>query len=137
MEVCPAPITTLTCLSDCLLEDPYVYVAVKTKEEPKFLGGSWLVKSMDDLRKAEMLPGASAISELEDAPGGGREVRVPDPDGYVISLLYREENDHSLGFALEFPAPAKLVRYIANSQASKKLSRYLEIPPNVILELRA
>jgi hypothetical protein len=109
-------------------EDPYVYVAVKTKDgqKPKFLGGSWLVESMDDLRKAEMLPGASAITELEDAPGGGREVRVPDPDGYVISLLYREGNDHSLGFALEFPTPAKLVRYIANSQASNKLSRYLE-----------
>lgn len=105
-------------------EDPYVYVAVKTKDgqEPKFLGGSWLVESMDDLRKAEMLPGATAIAELEDAPGGGREVRVSDPDGYVISLLYREDNGH----ALEFPTPAKLVRYVANAQASNKLSRCLE-----------
>jgi hypothetical protein len=94
-------------------EDPYVYVAVKTKDgqEPKLLGGSWLVESMDDLRKAEMLPGASAITEVKDAPDGGREVRVSDPDGYIISLLYRGDN----GYALEFPTSANLVRCIANS----------------------
>ena len=66
--------------------DPYVYVC-HLGREPRFLSSGWHVNSEDDLAAAARLPGASPIEDL-DGPGGGRRVRVVDPVGYVVELVY-------------------------------------------------
>ncbi|OAL54156.1 putative 2,3-dihydroxybiphenyl-1,2-dioxygenase or glyoxalase/bleomycin resistance protein-like protein [Pyrenochaeta sp. DS3sAY3a] len=67
-------------------DDAYVYYA--QEGEKKFLGGCFEVESREELEKASRLPGASAIEDLSDAPGGGALVTLHDPEGFPISLMH-------------------------------------------------
>lgn len=58
------------------------------KGPKKFLGGTFLVESYEDLERATTLPGSSDIQTLVDAPGGGFFVTVHDPEGFPINLIY-------------------------------------------------
>ncbi|KAH6884612.1 trihydroxytoluene oxygenase [Thelonectria olida] len=71
---------------------PYVYV-VEKGDKPKFLGGTFRVESYAALEKASKLPGASAITALDDEPWGGHMVTVYDPVGYPINLMYGQSMD--------------------------------------------
>lgn len=66
--------------------DAYVYYAKKGPK--KFLGGAFEVDSYEDLEKAARLAGATAITALDTAPGGGSLVTVHDPEGHPINFLY-------------------------------------------------
>ncbi|KAK2778089.1 hypothetical protein FQN52_002919 [Onygenales sp. PD_12] len=66
--------------------DQYVYYAQKGPK--KFLGGTFEVESYAELEKASKLPGASAIENLDDAPGGGSLVSITDPEGFPVNLIY-------------------------------------------------
>ncbi|KKA29770.1 hypothetical protein TD95_004917 [Thielaviopsis punctulata] len=67
-----------------------------------FDGAAFEVACAQDLeRAAAMLPGASAVCEL-DAPGGGRYVRFSDPvDGWAVYLVHGQRETEEL--AVEFP----------------------------------
>lgn len=67
--------------------DPTQYLHVTEKGEPAFLGSGWYAKSEDDLRGLARLPGASGIEHI-DAPGGGLRVRLQDPNGYAVEVVY-------------------------------------------------
>lgn len=69
--------------------DPYVYAA--QQGEKKFLGGTFLVETYEDLEKAAKIPGASQIEHLDDAPGGGYIVTLHDPAGFPVNLLHGQE----------------------------------------------
>ena len=69
--------------------DQYVYYA--QKGEKKFLGGTYEVESMAELEKAAKIPGASDITEISDAPGGGKIITLHDPEGFPINLMYGQE----------------------------------------------
>lgn len=51
--------------------------------------------------RAASLPGSSAIEKLDNAPGGGYQVTVYDPEGFPINLLHGQrepsEEDHPEG----------------------------------------
>src|SRR5260370_17180625 len=47
--------------------------------EPRFLSLAFAVADPDDLRRVATLAGASGIEAI-DEPGGGRRVRLKDPD---------------------------------------------------------
>ncbi|KAF2398961.1 trihydroxytoluene oxygenase [Trichodelitschia bisporula] len=99
--------------------DPYVYYAQRGPLE--FLGGTFLVESLADLKRASRLPGASAIKDLDDAPGGGRLVTVRDPEGFPVNLLFGQEE------AEAGTLPPKLE---ANSEADKPRTRkFLRFQP--------
>jgi hypothetical protein len=53
----------------------------------RFLGAAWNVESLDELRKAAAIPGASGIEPIAD-PGGGQRVTVTTPNGHSIWLEY-------------------------------------------------
>ncbi len=67
--------------------DPAHYIHVTEKGEPKFLGLGWYAASEDDLKKAAALPGASGIETI-DAPGGGKRVRLAEPNGYTMEIVH-------------------------------------------------
>jgi catechol 2,3-dioxygenase-like lactoylglutathione lyase family enzyme len=69
--------------------DQYVYYA--QKGEKKFLGGVYEVESEAELEKAAKIPGASAIEELVDSPGGGKIVTLHDPEGFPVSFMFGAE----------------------------------------------
>ena len=70
--------------------DPYVYYCQKGSEK-KFLGGTFVVESYQELEKATKLPDASEIKEMKDAPGGGYIVTVHDPNGFPVNLIFGQE----------------------------------------------
>jgi catechol 2,3-dioxygenase-like lactoylglutathione lyase family enzyme len=55
--------------------------------EPKFLGFAMFAKSEDDLKTIAKAPGASGIENI-DEPGGGKRVRLKEPNGYTIEVVH-------------------------------------------------
>jgi len=54
---------------------------------PKFLAMAFVAASEDDLHKLAKQPGASGVETIEE-PGGGRRVRLKDPDGNTIEVVH-------------------------------------------------
>ncbi|KAI0448204.1 trihydroxytoluene oxygenase [Xylaria telfairii] len=112
--------------------DQYVYHALKGPK--KFLGGTFLVESYEDLERATKLPGSSDIQKLVDAPGGGFLVTVYDPEGFPMSLIYgQEEREASAdeqpkklvyNFENEKPRVREFLRFKPGPAAVHKLGHY-------------
>jgi catechol 2,3-dioxygenase-like lactoylglutathione lyase family enzyme len=67
---------------------PYAHVSLLGKEN-KFIGGGLRVGSKAELEAlSRAVPGASAVEEVEDAPGGGWRVRMATPDGVRIDAVF-------------------------------------------------
>jgi len=62
----------------------HLHVAVKGGT--KFIGFAYHVADEDDLKRLAKLPGASGI-ETVDEPGGGKRVRLTEPNGYQIEVV--------------------------------------------------
>jgi catechol 2,3-dioxygenase-like lactoylglutathione lyase family enzyme len=67
--------------------DPVQHLHVTEKGDPKFLGFAYFAESEDDLKKLAGASGASGIEHL-DEPGGGKRVRLTEPNGYQIEILH-------------------------------------------------
>jgi catechol 2,3-dioxygenase-like lactoylglutathione lyase family enzyme len=70
--------------------DPFHHIHITEKGEPAFLGMGWWAKSEDDLKAAAKLPGASGVEHI-DEPGGGKRVRLKEPNGYTVEIVYGME----------------------------------------------
>ena len=95
--------------------DPFHHIHVTEKGDPAFLGFAWYAASEEDLRKVAELPGASGI-EHTDEPGGGIRVRLKEPNGYTIEVVYGQQSVW----------PIQVVRQPLNS-ASAPLNRAGEV----------
>jgi catechol 2,3-dioxygenase-like lactoylglutathione lyase family enzyme len=62
------------------------HIHVTEKGDARFLGFAWAVESVDELRSLAKLPGASGIEDI-DEPGGGKRVRLTEPNGYTIEIV--------------------------------------------------
>jgi hypothetical protein len=67
--------------------EPYVYVARKA-ETSSFGGAAYVVDSPEELQKAQKIPGASALVQLEGQVGGGQQVTLTDPFGHQVHLIW-------------------------------------------------
>ena len=69
--------------------EPFTYCLSKGDEDA-FGGAAFVVESRDELElAARIIPNASKIYELEDAPGGGECVTVKDPvDNFQLHLVW-------------------------------------------------
>src|ERR1700745_3768087 len=67
--------------------DPPHHLHVTEKGDPKFVGFAYHAESEDDLKRLAALPGASGIEHV-DEPGGGKRVRLKEPNGYQIEVFY-------------------------------------------------
>jgi catechol 2,3-dioxygenase-like lactoylglutathione lyase family enzyme len=68
--------------------DPHIHIT--EKGDPGFIGLAYNVASEDDLKALASAPGASGIENL-DEPGGGKRVRLTEPNGYQIEVIYGQE----------------------------------------------
>jgi len=64
--------------------------AVK-KGGTKFIGFAYHAADEDDLKRAAGLPGATGIETL-DEPGGGKRVRLTEPNGYQIEIIHGQKS---------------------------------------------
>src|ERR671931_831417 len=67
--------------------DPAHHIHVTEKGAPKFVGFAYYAASEDDLERIAKAPGASGIEAL-DEPGGGKRVRLTEPNGYQIEVVH-------------------------------------------------
>jgi catechol 2,3-dioxygenase-like lactoylglutathione lyase family enzyme len=67
--------------------DPAHHIHVTEKGDPAFVGLAYYAASEDDLKRLAQAPGASAVEEI-DEPGGGKRVRLREPNGYQIEVVY-------------------------------------------------
>jgi catechol 2,3-dioxygenase-like lactoylglutathione lyase family enzyme len=63
------------------------HIHVTEKGDPGFVGFAYYAASADDLKRLAKAPGASAVEEI-DEPGGGHRVRLKEPNGYQIEVVY-------------------------------------------------
>ncbi|HEX9463515.1 MAG TPA: VOC family protein [Alphaproteobacteria bacterium] len=66
---------------------PAQCIHVTEKGDPAFVGFAFHAESLDDLKKLTKVPGATGIETI-DQPGGGKRVRLTEPNGYQIEVLY-------------------------------------------------
>ena len=67
--------------------DPAHHIHVTELGAPKFVGFAYYAESEDDLKRLAKAPGASAVETI-DEPGGGKRVRLTEPNGYQIEVVH-------------------------------------------------
>jgi len=67
--------------------DPSPRIHVTHLGPSKFIGLAYHVDTEEDLKKFAKAPGATGIENV-DEPGGGKRVRVKDPNGYDIEVVW-------------------------------------------------
>ncbi len=84
--------------------DGHHHLHAAHKGGTKFIGFAYHAADEDDLKRLAKLPGASGI-ETVDEPGGGKRVRLTEPNGYRIEVIAGQER----------VAPVKVARDELNS----------------------
>src|SRR4029077_2010796 len=67
--------------------DSHHHLHAVHKGGTKFIGFAYHAASEDDLKRLAKLPGASGIETLNE-PGGGKRVRLTEPNGYQIEVVH-------------------------------------------------
>jgi catechol 2,3-dioxygenase-like lactoylglutathione lyase family enzyme len=62
------------------------HLHVTEKGDPAFVGFAYHAASDDDLQRLAKTAGASAVETI-DEPGGGRRVRLREPNGYQVEVV--------------------------------------------------
>src|ERR1051326_18430 len=86
--------------------DPNHHIHVTEKGDPKFIGLAYHVDSEADLKRLPKAPGASGMETI-DEPGGGKRVRLREPNGYQIEVVH----------GIERAAPIAVTRQAINNGA--------------------
>ena len=96
--------------------DSHHHLHVTHKGGTKFIGFAYHAASEDDLKRVAKLPGASGIETLNE-PGGGKRVRLTEPNGYQIEVIH----------GMQSVAPIKVERDAVNT-GSDPLRRKGSLP---------
>jgi catechol 2,3-dioxygenase-like lactoylglutathione lyase family enzyme len=70
--------------------DPAHHIHVTEKGDPGFVGIAYYAASEEDLHRIAQVPGASGVEDI-DEPGGGKRVRLQEPNGYQIEVVWNIE----------------------------------------------
>jgi catechol 2,3-dioxygenase-like lactoylglutathione lyase family enzyme len=66
--------------------DPHHHIHVTEKGQPAFVGFAYRAASEDDLHRLAKATGTSV--ESIDEPGGGKRVRLREPNGYQVEVVH-------------------------------------------------
>ncbi|KAH7246749.1 Glyoxalase/Bleomycin resistance protein/Dihydroxybiphenyl dioxygenase [Fusarium tricinctum] len=73
-------------------KDPYIYVALKSKDgKARCGGGAFIAASKEEFQKAARIPGASAPMQI-NAPGGGQIITFARPNGTCFHVIFGQED---------------------------------------------
>jgi hypothetical protein len=79
-------------------DEPFVYCA-EEGDKDSFGGAAFVVETEEDLKLASLvLPGATQVYDMEDAPGGGKAVTFHDPvDKFPFHLVWGQKPAEPIG----------------------------------------
>lgn len=105
--------------------EPFCYVARKSKTGEDYFGGAaYVVENRKELERAQKLPTASSIIQL-DAPGGGEVVTLVDPQGHLVHLVWGQTETTS-----QNSAPLPLEKLVINYEDEKpRLGKFQRFVP--------
>ena len=63
------------------------FIHVTHKGDPCFVGFAYNASSEEDLERVSKIEGASEVESMNE-PGGGKRVRLTEPNGYQIEVVY-------------------------------------------------
>lgn len=98
--------------------DPYIYKAEKGPVA-RFLGTGYTVGTLQELKSLASATG-EPITTL-DEPGGGSRVRLHDPDGFIVDLVFGRE--------MQAPLPTRRELYPVNTPENKPRVNLGQRPP--------
>jgi catechol 2,3-dioxygenase-like lactoylglutathione lyase family enzyme len=78
--------------------DPRHHIHITEKGDPAFVAFAYYAASEDDLRRVAGAPGASGIESI-DEPGGGKRVRLREPNGYQVEVVHGIETPPAIPVA--------------------------------------
>lgn len=108
---------------------PSHHIQVVHKGAPRFLGLAFFCESEEDLARLAGAPGAEGIEHL-DEPGGGRRVRLKDPNGYQMEVLCGLAQ-HELLLARKMTrAPGEVLRIPRGPSQVKRLGHAVITTPD-------
>jgi len=67
--------------------DPAHHIHITELGEPGLIGMGFYVQSEAELHEAATIEGASPVENI-DEPGGGKRVRLREPNGYLIEIVH-------------------------------------------------
>jgi hypothetical protein len=70
--------------------DPNHHLHVTELGDPRFVGLAYYAQNEEDLDRLAKVEGSSGIEHI-DEPGGGKRVRLTDPHGYQIEVVWGQE----------------------------------------------
>jgi len=91
------------------------HIHVTEQGDPGFVGLAYYAATLDDLKRVATAPGASGVEDI-DEPGGGKRVRLREPNGYQIEVVFGIE-----------PLPAIPVKRQALNMGMDSLNRAGEL----------
>jgi catechol 2,3-dioxygenase-like lactoylglutathione lyase family enzyme len=93
--------------------DPHHHAHItELGDEPAFIGFAFEANSEDDLAAIAQAEGASDVEEIKE-PGGGKRVRLTDPDGFQVEIVH----------GIEKPAPQPLINHYESNYGSNRQRR--------------
>src|SRR5437879_10913679 len=63
------------------------HIHVTEKGDPGFIGLAYYAARLQELKKVAKAPGASDVEDINE-PGGGKRVRLKEPNGYQVEVVY-------------------------------------------------
>ena len=98
--------------------DPDQYLHVTHKGEPAFVGFAYDATSEEDLDRLSKAPGASGVESM-DEPGGGKRVRLTEPNGYQIEVVYGRDKHE--------PIPVKFQKLNMGPESNNRAGEMMRI----------
>ena len=98
--------------------DPSHHIHITEKGDTSFVGLGYHAASEEDLARIAEAPGASGIETI-DEPGGGKRVRLTEPNGYQIEVVH--------GIAPVDPIPVSRQRLNLGEQSTERAGELMRI----------
>ena len=99
--------------------DPAHHIHVTEKGDPGFVGLAYYAASLDDLKRVAKAPGASGVEAI-DEPGEGKRVRLREPNGYQIEVVY--------GIKKEKPIPVRRQPLNMGKDSLRRAGELMRLP---------
>jgi catechol 2,3-dioxygenase-like lactoylglutathione lyase family enzyme len=107
---------------------PNHHIHVTHLGEPRFIGLAFYVESEEDLQRFAKAPGADGVEHL-DEPGGGKRVRVKDPHGYQMEVLFGTKEHSPLPVRRVTRGAGELLRIPPGPSQVKRLGHAVIMTP--------
>jgi len=114
--------------------DPRHHLHVTEKGAPAFVGFAYQAAGEEDLARVAKAPGASPVESI-DEPGGGKRVRLREPNGYQIEVVWGLETlpaipvDHTPMMALGSDADDGRAPFAVNEEMGTSIAMVWTLKP--------